>query len=575
MGLISSALSALPMSLPPATPFYKIFMSQDDKPFGPDNDVTTMLQSRISSLNIVRRRSTSKTPTKLAEVTITIREPLDESFFSGLPGVGLDEGSKKLIRSARFGIKIGYSGMSPLDMIGTGKHYKQGKFLPKDQMPTTLGDTFLMRTTSMVFIGKLGMPTVTGSDKGEFSANIKLIDVMSTPSTLYDPLSKFSKISKLSAALQAEHKLGNPGKSKGKLTKVPVKTYTINPAIVPAGPATLGPLLMFKQIFKDLFQTERTVGDDTAKTFRLDTMALLEGKYLVHDIKYAMKKNSWTQAYNQNRYDFFKSVLDEYGVDFFLRYAEDGVTEVVLYPKGHESFVYLTPVDKDTGLGLPSPLPFAINAIYGLNVISFDFTPAEAGPITGGAQAVTLAAGEPGNTYKEEVVLTFSQDKMNAWVDKQKAANRAAGAGNDIDNITLINQQFLEMQAKAAQSAAGAEELYKAWYVKAEAVKDPASKMQVDTPGLGQKLKLKYRYALPGLVPGMFINFEGMESKTKAASLNDTKGFTPVPPPGKTAASAKKSNNIPDVIAGRYVVDEITYSFQPNATFTMEVTASR
>lgn len=575
MGLVSTIFSPLPFSLPPPVPFYKIYMSQDDKPFGPDNDVTAMLQSRISSLTIIRRRSTSATPAKLAEATMTLREPLDESFFSGLPGVGLDNASKKLIRSARFGIKIGYRDMSPTDLIGTGKHYEKGKFLPKNQIKQSLGDLFMMKPSAMVFIGKLGMPTVTGSDKGEFSATIKLIDVMSTPSTIYDPLSKFSKVSKISTALQNEAKLGNPGAKKKGVPKTPVKTYTISPAILPLQPATLGPIMLFKTIFKDLFQTMRLIGDEPMHLFTLDTTALLEGKYLVHDPKYALIKNSWTQGPKQNRYAFFKSVLDEYGVDFFLRYSENGGTEVVLYPKGHESFVYLTPIDKDAGVGFPSPLPFAINAIYGLNVISFDFTPAEAGPIAGGAQAVVLAAGEPGNPLKEEVVLTFSQDKMNAWVDKQKNANRAAGATSDIDNITLINQQFMEMQAKAAASPAGAAELYKAWYVKSEAVKDPAVKMPVDTPGLGQKLKLKFRYALPGLVPGMFINFEGMESKTKAASLNTTPGFTPAPPPGKTAESSKKSNNIPDVIAGRYTVDEITYSFQPNANFTMEVNASR
>jgi hypothetical protein len=403
---------------------------------------------------------------------------------------------------------------------------------------------------------------------GEFSGSIKLFDVMATGATLYDPVSKFTPSGKLNQILSNELKIGSTTKN-DKRPKPLRKTYNISPAIIPFKAEAGSPLLLFKEIFDDLFKKEYGIGDDTPQTMSLDMKALLDDRFILHNTKFAMMKNSWTPSPTENRYNFFKRVLNAYGVDMFLRYSEDAEIECVLYPKGYETFVYLTPIDETAGFGIPSPLPFAINAIYGLNVTHFDFTADQAGPSPGMGQAVSLSAKADGNPYKEDVVLTFSQDKMNKWVEQQKAANKGM---SDFDNIALINQKMLEMQAKAGTSPEDAQKLYDAWYERAKVVHDPAAPMKTELPGLGQNLKLKFRYALPGLVPGMFLNFEGLPSKTPVRSLAASPNFKPA---NASPGGAKPTNVIPDVLAGRYCVDEVTFSFQPNNIFSMEVSCSR
>lgn len=549
-----------------ANPYYKIYYSINGAPFGPANDATDMFQKRIVSLTITRRKSTAGSNSPLAEATINLREPLDSSFFAGLPGSGLDKELRKGLQSIRWAIEVGYNNIDPADLIGTGCFYKKNSYLPDDKAVDDV--LVLMQPKAVVFIGKMLMPNLSGNPKGEFSTTIRLVDTVSTANNLYDPLSRENaKANKLNEALVNEVKIK---KNQSDYFIAPPRPFIVDPKAGATGPAAVSPLGLFKEIFDSLFGVPVVLNSEKRAKFKLNMEALVDPRFLVHDLTKASIRRGWSfVSMQQNRYNFFKKVLEEYLVDMFLRFDDDGVIELVLYPKGQESLVYFRPVDKAFGIAPPGgPLPFAINAIYGINVNQFEFTADASGPVSGASSVVTATVKDKKGMTKE-VTFSFSQDKANKWVTARRKENIAKGISDDFINRSRVDKDIFELQQNAANSEEGQQKLLDAWYEPQEAIKDPLSASKPDVPKLGQNLKLKFRYAIPGFVPGMQVNFEGVPIKSQPASLlgiTSSVGFGGV---------AKPARSVPDGLSGRFISNEITFSFSASQNFTMDVGCSR
>jgi hypothetical protein len=557
-----------------AAPYYEIFLGETGKPFSSNTKITQMLQSKIISLTITRKKYDPKNAqARLAEATITLREPLDNTFFAGLPGADLQPTDAKFVKGLRIAIEVGYKNIKPQDLMLSGHYYYPGKFLKKGKIKQAPA---LMRTSALVFIGKFATPSLAGDDKGVFSSTIQLVDTMSLPFSVYDPVNSKKTGSQFDLAFTKEMDLNNKSmkraaqsvagnmrsnaKAAARQTKPIPFTVSIEDITRGIRPEQLSPLFLIRKVYESLFGNPSGAlsidGQDSE--FELDDLALFgDPRYTIALTDTKINKITYEPS-KQNRYSFFTKLLTDLGLECTLHFNLRGKIVITVFQKGgNESKIIPVGAPPSALLAPPNSTVYALNAIYGINITSFDYGVDSGGASPGGAGVIAVPAGDSKSGFTDQLIYQFDQDKMNKWTTDRKAEFDRKGISGT-DNTIEVNKIVLDMQSRAGSDEAGLKEVLDAWY-RPVPITDKAIPSQPDVPKLGQSLKLKWRYAIPGMLPGMSIHFDGLPLGAPLVSFFQT----------------PKSTGLPDPVTGRYRIDSVRFSFQNNAVFTMETECSR
>lgn len=546
-------------------PYYKIWMGVVNKNApqstflnipGLFTEITasgSSLRKAIVSLSVTRSWPGSGGP--LATASIMLKEGMSDMFFSGMPG--FDQSGKiqllgKVLQPVRIVIEIGYRNPFFGDLVGAG-HYYPGTYSPQNS--GVISGNCLLYPSATVIIGVLRSPTIAAGPDGMTIVRLTIEEPVPTSSTLLDSQNSVThpiqvippdaQVEKLRAVL------GNKFVDKGQDFRLGLTPYKWTPTI-----AEIGAVFLLERIVEQLF-------------FSIDPKVLTEQLmkfdfsplYLDPDfLAWPTAQGGWNAAKEfvfsfdpstQSRWAFLQDVCKFFQCVPIVAYKSVNTVICTFYPFSKAGKPPMFDFSAQN-LGFVPPIPgmiFALNAVYGVNVLSYDFSnssPTGTAPISVGTA----------KTDKGEVTTLYvrNEQKIKAWMEQKKAE----GIGEL--QIRILAHQFA--------ATASSDEIHKQWYdpwdgktVPGEQSQNPAAAAGFSGPMFNQKLSLKWRFGIPGMVPGCAIHFIG--PKISRDFLDVFFGI------------GGKESVLPEQVVGRYRVDTVTWNFDPNGLMTMDTTCMR